>query len=913
MDSTQQRTISRRSQLELRPDESRVGQLLSLVGESWPKRMPERDAAGLPRGSVETLGLGRFGAALDRIAGRLDRELSGWTEIAAEALAAAAPDGLSPELKRACAVLGRRPVHRPNALVAAALGGRAADAECRVWLLTALAGTDTARLRDEWRSWLRARIGEGSEGPDCACWFVFLRAFLGGWLSARDFHDCLARGRVLAAAAPRGDYRRALKRLRLWGHPAFSKWYRQVVYEVANQPDVSLSLHAGGWIRDFPGEYYFWDAVARLRESPNSWWHLHVVRWASGVDGNSPGVARRLRGLPAQVRCLISLVRADLHGALASAVSTPQHEAVVRWLMMPSADRPLDLEWVENVLRPWSEELGEAMTLAVGAICSVDPPSDFEGPDTAALRRRAFLRKHIIPEFDHLMDNLCWLHALRRTHFSLICRETERGRPAAARSLAVWPEKAEESAPLLFRLSRRGTRSARRAAREALDVLISRARVPDLDSLERRVDLASAWSDAGLEGKPARVWWDIAGYRVKLSVADGAVAMQAFTGSRRLATLPKAVRQDPRYAEIRDTRAKLARSYRYFRRRFEEAMVEGVRYSGRDFATLMRNPVVRSLISRLVLLVDGAPFLCSPADPLDDCTRPAEIERAEWICAAHPLALSEAGALEEWQARIVESRIAQPFKQVFREVYVAAERERAGADCRKFAGHPLVARRAFALLRSRGYSPRQGDAVRDWPRHGMSAHIQWAGASQSVGRLLAAGDAAEPVTSGRVWFENDGGEPVPLAEVNAVLFSETLRDADLLVSRAAPGEMGFSSEETRCLRATLVRYLTRALGLTTVYVGDDCGQVIVEGSRAMYRVNLGSGSVLLEKTRRHLDVGALVGGPLRDLIGESMDSQSARILGIIIALSQDHTITEPEFLRQLADDSSSGGDRGNVL
>jgi len=154
---------------------------------------------------------------------------------------------------------------------------------------------------------------------------------------------------------------------------------------------------------------------------------------------------------------------------------------------------------------------------------------------------------------------------------------------------------------------------------------------------------------------------------------------------------------------------------------------------------------------------------------------------------------------------------------------------------------------------------------------------------------------------------------VPLAEVNAVLFSETLRDADLLVSRAAPGEMGFTSEETRCLRATLVRYLTRALGLTTVYVGDDCGQVIVEGSRAMYRVNLGSGSVLLEKTRRHVDVGAVAGGPLRDLIGESIDSQSARILGIIIALSQDHTITEPEFLRQLADDSTSGGDRGNVL
>ena len=76
--------------------------------------------------------------------------------------------------------------------------------------------------------------------------------------------------------------------------------------------------------------------------------------------------------------------------------------------------------------------------------------------------------------------------------------------------------------------------------------------------------------------------------------------------------------------------------------------------------------------------------------------------------------------------------------------------------------------------------------------------------------------------------------------------------------------------------------------------------MIVEGKRAMYRVHLGSGSVLLEQSRRHLDLGSLRGQPLEALVSESMDTFTARILGIIGALSHDDQIDEPGFLSQLA-------------
>jgi len=87
--------------------------------------------------------------------------------------------------------------------------------------------------------------------------------------------------------------------------------------------------------------------------------------------------------------------------------------------------------------------------------------------------------------------------------------------------------------------------------------------------------------------------------------------------------------------------------------------------------------------------------------------------------------------------------------------------------------------------------------------------------------------------------------------------------------------------------------------MTSVYVSDDDTHVLVEGRRAMYRLHLGSGSVLLEKTRRHLDLGSLRSEAMEALVAESMDSATARIIGIVGFLSQDEQVTDPRFLDQL--------------
>ena len=877
------------------PDRSRdTASLLSLVDAAWPSRLPRRDIAGLPPAVARPLPISRHTTPFLRAAAHLDQTLPGWTELAAEAVARAAADEIAPDLQRLAVLLAHRPLRRPDIL----LDVLPASPESRLWPLVALAGTDTAPVRAAWLGHLRAWMDHGETAADPAIWFAFLHAFLHGWLTYSDFRAGLARG-VLNAAAPNGDYAPALHSLGLHSNTRFSKWYRQVVYETAHQPDASLSLQVGGWIRDFPGEHYLWDALTQLAQKPHAWWPLHLVRWTSEIDPEAQPFIERLRKISPLILCLLSLLRPDLAGAAGRALDAPEHESVVEWLKSARPSDAPNIPWITRTVRPWAEDIGGSLLLATGALCSIDPPSDYPGPEREALRRRAFLRAHFLPQLDRLLDNLCYLYALRKEHFHVIEQYARSGRPAALRALALWPEKAEEAAQILFPISRGGPKLARQAAGEALHLLRLRTGVEDLEHLEKRVDLASAWADAGLEGKPARVWWEVAGYRVRLSIVGGAVKVRAYSGTRPLASLPRRVREDDRYPEIRSVRAELAKTYRYFRRRFQEAMIRGTHYTGSDFAVLLANPVVRSLASRLLLSVDGEPHQWNPEDPLDDSAPPKAIARAGAVSILHPLDLRKADLLDHWQQQVIDLRIAQPFKQVFRELYLVGEEEAPETLCSRFAGHPLIARRAFALLRGRGYTPRRGDALKQWPRHQLRAHITWAKPEENAGRLLAQVNAAESVTSGPVWFESEAGEQLPLGGVPPLVFSETLRDADLLVSRAAAGELGFTSEGTRAIRASLLRYLARALGVTTIYVGEGDLHVLVEGQRAMYRVHLGSGSVLLEKTRRHLDLTSVHCQPVESLLEESIDSFTARLIGVVIALSRDDQITDPAFLKQL--------------
>jgi hypothetical protein len=165
----------------------------------------------------------------------------------------------------------------------------------------------------------------------------------------------------------------------------------------------------------------------------------------------------------------------------------------------------------------------------------------------------------------------------------------------------------------------------------------------------------------------------------------------------------------------------------------------------------------------------------------------------------------------------------------------------------------------------------------------------------------------EAVSTGAIYFCEldrragswvEGKRLAPNA-VPAVIYSETMRDADLLISRAASGEMGFSSAEMVGVRGALIREMARIVGWWNVCVSEDATYALIQGDLATYRLHLGSGSVFLEPEGRHLSLGALLESQEGFLPSEDADSRTVQILRTVALLSRDGAIASSPFRAQI--------------
>ena len=419
----------------------RARELLSHVDRVWPASLPQRNVAGLPPWIADLVRPGKATRALRRAADTLDRALPGWTECAAEMIGRTVVHRVTGGVERACALLACRPLRRPERLLT--LLASSYERETHFWLLTALSGTDTAAVRAAWLEELARCANSPVLAGSRAAWFAFARAMQGNWLSFRAFRDALTAGRALDAPTDEKGYRPALERLGFWANPGFAKWYRQVVYEVATQPDAALSLGASGWVRDFPGEDYLLDALAMTERNPDSWWPLHVLRWTSGVPADDRELVGKLQAFSRPTLCLLSLVRPDLSPAVAAAWANQEHEVVIRWLTTATAATRLDPTWADLFLRPWTSAYGGDYTLAIGALCAMEPPLDFLPESPGASRRQAFHAEHFGPAVERAVENFFYVLALGDDNFGLVCEEAKKGRATAMRALALRPDRAE--------------------------------------------------------------------------------------------------------------------------------------------------------------------------------------------------------------------------------------------------------------------------------------------------------------------------------------------------------------------------------------------------------------------------------------------------------------------------------------
>ncbi|KYG91119.1 hypothetical protein A0U40_16260 [[Bacillus] sp. KCTC 13219] len=365
---------------------------------------------------------------------------------------------------------------------------------------------------------------------------------------------------------------------------------------------------------------------------------------------------------------------------------------------------------------------------------------------------------------------------------------------------------------------------------------------------------------------------------------EGLVDFVVRKAGKQLKSVPARLKKNSIIKEMTNVRTQLREQQSRSRKAFEEAMEKGTVFTFGEIKGLLAHPVLAPMLEKLYIVSGATVGLIKNLELADDAE--ARI--------AHPYDLYASKRWSEIQHEVFANEIIQPFKQVFRELYVINADEQDKNVSGRYAGHQIQPQKTLALLKSRGWTANYDEGLRKiYYDQDIIVTIY------AMADWFSPADIEAPTIEYVAFYHRRTGKPLLLQDVPPLIFSETMRDVDLVVSVAHIGgvdpEASFSTIETR---AAIVRELTQMLKLTKVSVEKQ--HVIIEGSLAHYSVHLGSGTV------------HKIGGTMMPILAiqsqhrgriflpfADEDPRTAEIMSKIILLSEDNKIKDPSILQWL--------------
>jgi HEAT repeat protein len=387
-------------------------------------------------------------------------------------------------------------------------------------------------------------------------------------------------------------------------------------------------------------------------------------------------------------------------------------------------------------------------------------------------------------------------------------------------------------------------------------------------------------------------------YWITLSVNElGDPVLEVRKKDKPIKNLPSAIRKNERVAELLDRKQGLDRQVSRMRLSLEQSMCRGDEFTISEIKTLLRHPMLRVMLEQLVLVsADGYGYPVRSGKALcDHAGKEVALKDSDIVRIAHPLDLLESKEWHLWQRECFVAERIQPFKQVFRELYVLTANEKdEGNFSRRYAGQQVNPRQAAALFGQRGWVVNPNEAVqKTFHQEGISAR---------VGFLSAAFTPAEMegwTLEGVAFTKRGEWQVLNLEVIQSRIFSEVMRDLDLVVSVAHAGgidpEASTSSIESR---SALIRETAALLKLGNIQLSEK--HVIIDGKLAHYSVNLGSGVVHKQPGGSlciipvHSQHRGRIFLPFMD-----NDPKTSEIVSKVILLARDEQIKDPTILEQI--------------
>lgn len=392
---------------------------------------------------------------------------------------------------------------------------------------------------------------------------------------------------------------------------------------------------------------------------------------------------------------------------------------------------------------------------------------------------------------------------------------------------------------------------------------------------------------------------------VTLSIDDeGAPELAITKNGKPLKAVPAKLRKHEQISTLRSRVTDLRKQKTRMRRSLEEAMCRGDSFTPEQLRELSAHPVLRPMLERLVLVGgdgggDGGDLIGYPAEGgrvlrnHDGALEP--VGKNDTLRLAHAMDLFRRGDWSQWQRDCLCAERVQPFKQIFREIYPPTEAELAEEGMvNRYAGHQVQPAKMMALLKGRGWIASHEEGLRRvFLDEGVIAEL-WA-----ENTAFTPGWVEDPTLSGVRFVGRKDYETIPASKVPPRVFSETMRDIDLVVSVAHAGGVDpEASASTVEMRASLLRETAAMLGLGNITVEDR--YAFIDGSRARYALHLGSANTSIPPGRSlvivaiHSQHRGRLFLPFAD-----DDPKTAEVMSKALLLARDEAIKDPSILAQI--------------
>lgn len=377
---------------------------------------------------------------------------------------------------------------------------------------------------------------------------------------------------------------------------------------------------------------------------------------------------------------------------------------------------------------------------------------------------------------------------------------------------------------------------------------------------------------------------------------DGKADLVTLKGNKEIKAIPAKYKKDKGILELTNYRKTMREQWIRSRKGLEESMIRGDEFLFAEMQNLFEHPIISKHLEKLVFISNdnriGFYINGSLVTALGEVNT---VNDNITFRIAHCFDLHQNKVWTDFQKYCFDNKLQQPFKQIFRELYVPTPDElKEKSVSRRYAGHQVQPTQTLALLKTRGWKVDYEEGLQKvFHKEGYQVKMY------ALADWFSPADVESPTLETIEFHSLKDYKNIAFEEISPRIFSEVMRDIDLVVSVAHVGgvdpEASHSSIE---MRGVLLRETLRLFKINNVEIKEN--HAIIKGKLADYSVHLGS-TVVHQLPGKYLSVLPIHsqhrGRLFLPFVDE--DPKSAEVMSKVLLFAKDDEIQDPTILNQI--------------